>query len=286
MQEAVLGLTPDQTWKRALTSASRWRDWGRPRYLDDDAKALVDEDPESLDAIRHRDELEEAYERDLDPELIPRLIEAQREVNNARQRARYKQKNNMRQGFSRKNAIMEINGQQSGAILPEDDVSNPPLEPDDVPPEMARLAEALLSVPAEWTLEGEWQRRNAAVDTIVRYCDYEEGGPLRGRPKGKRTANDVDGKGNNNFGATEHEVKKLSNEGVELIETGKHRQKEEETWVCFQCSKKYTAKSSLLRHFRPAHLNDRRCNSCNDGWEHLEQIHWQRHIEAVHQLRT
>lgn len=95
MQEAVLGLTLDQTWKRALTSASRWRDWGRPRYLDDEAKALVDEDLELLDAIRHWDKLEEAYERDLDPELIPRLIEAQREVNNARQRARYKQKNNM-----------------------------------------------------------------------------------------------------------------------------------------------------------------------------------------------
>jgi hypothetical protein len=33
-------------------------------------------------------------------------------------------------------------------------------------------------------------------------------------------------------------------------------------------------------------LNDRRCNSCNEGWEHLEKKSWQRHIEAVHQLRT
>lgn len=93
---------------------------------------------------------------------------------------------------------------------------------------MARLAEALLSVPAEWTLEGEWQRRNTAADTIVGYCDYEEGGPFRGRSKGKRTANHVDRAGNNNSSAIEYEVKKFSNEGVEVIKTGDHRQKEEE----------------------------------------------------------
>ncbi|KAH8691891.1 putative C2H2 finger domain protein [Talaromyces proteolyticus] len=286
MQEAVLGLTPDETWKRALTSASRWKDWGRPRYLDDDAKALVDQDPELLDAIRHWNELEEAYERDLDPELIPALNEAQREVTNARQRARYKQKNDMRRGFSRKNAIIEINGQLSGSILPEDDISHPPLEADDVPPEMALLAEALLSVPVEWTLEGEWQRRNTASDVIVGYCDYEEGGPLRGRPKRKRSANHVDGTRNNHPGVTEPVFKASFNEEERLREQRKYKQKEEEVWTCFQCGKKYTKKSSLLRHFRPAHLNDRRCNSCNDGWEHLEQMHWQRHIDEVHHLRT
>jgi Protein of unknown function (DUF3435) len=45
MQEAILGLTPDQEWERALTSISRWRDKRRPRHLDDLEKAFVEREP-------------------------------------------------------------------------------------------------------------------------------------------------------------------------------------------------------------------------------------------------
>lgn len=38
-------------------------------------------------------------------------------------------------------------------------------------------------MPIIWTLEGEWKQHNAAVEAIVTYCDYVEGGPLWGWPK-------------------------------------------------------------------------------------------------------
>ncbi|KAH8696361.1 putative C2H2 finger domain protein [Talaromyces proteolyticus] len=286
MQEAVLGLTPDKEWQRALTSSSRFKDPERPRYLDADAKALVEQDPDLQTAIRERNKLEDEYEIYSNTDLLPMLQEAEREVTNARQRARYKQKKIMRQGYSRKRAIAEINEQLSGAIQPDDDDSSSIMDDgnDDLPPIQAKVIEAILAVPVEWTLEGEWQRRNRTVHTIIPYCDYEEGGPLRGRPKRKRPSNDVDEPAESRH-YEEQEVKETS-EGKH-IKNPKYKQKqEEEVWVCFQCGKEYAQKSSLLRHFRPAHLNDRQCNSCNDGWEHLEQMHWQRHIEAVHHLRT
>jgi Protein of unknown function (DUF3435) len=51
MQEAILGLTPDQEWERALTSISRWRDKRRP---DDLEKAFVERDPELRAAIHQQ----------------------------------------------------------------------------------------------------------------------------------------------------------------------------------------------------------------------------------------
>ena len=53
----------------------------------------------------------------------------------------------------------------------------------DMPPEQIRLIEALQAIPIEWNLEEEWQRRNTAVEAIIAYCNYAEGGPLQGRSR-------------------------------------------------------------------------------------------------------
>lgn len=289
MQEAVLGLMPDKEWERAVTSSNRFTDPERPRHLDAEAKALVEQDPELQTAIDERNKLEDEYAITQNRELLPLLQDAEREVYNARQRSRYKQKKIMRQVYSRKRAIADINGQLAGTIRPDDDDSSSAMDDDsnDRHPIPATAIQAILAVPVEWTLEGEWERRNKAVHAIIPFCDYEEGGPLRGRPKGKRLSKDVhESIKSGSYHYEEQEAKEDTNNDEKSVGKRKYKQQEEENWICFQCGKEYTQKSSLLRHFQPAHLNDRRCNSCNDGWEYLEQKSWQRHIEAVHQLRT
>jgi hypothetical protein len=56
--------------------------------------------------------------------------------------------------------------------------------------------------------------------------------------------------------------------------------------IFFQCRKGYSQHQGLLRHFWPAHLNDRQCNSCDDGMVFLHQMYWQNHVAAVHRLYT
>lgn len=79
-------------------------------------------------------------------------------------------------------------------------------------------------------------------------------------------------------------------EDIEHTLEKKHKIKQEpqqttqKPLVYFQYGKKYSQYQSLLRHFRPKHMNDRNCKSCTDGMEYLEQMHWQCHVAAVHKL--
>lgn len=282
MQEIIHGLEPDQEWERALTSIQRWRDRRLPRHLNDDEKARVEADPELQIAIREHQNLEEEYDRNPDPALIPRLEESRRKVTNTRQRLRYKRQKEVRQEFGPKQAAHDIAGQLSGSITPDDDLPED-LPMENMPPEQVRLVETLLAQPTEWTLEAEWQRRNAAVDAIVTYCGYEEGGPLRGRRK-QTVAVEEEGEEEEEDPAVQAGSEVESKGSLGLLTQDKNREPPKPT-VCFQCGKKYSQYQGLLRHFRPAHLNDRKCKRC-EGMEFLLQMHWQRHVADVHRLKT
>ncbi|OKL55298.1 hypothetical protein UA08_09463 [Talaromyces atroroseus] len=254
MQQAVLGLDPNEVIDRALTSIRRYADKRRPRYLDDTQKALVEDDPELQTAISNRDALLDQFQQTPDATLAHAVAEAERNIKNTRQRLRYRRKKEVRRAFSDEQAVKDANAQLSGTNLLEDEL-NEELD-DDTPPEQTMLIEGLMAVPVEWTFEGEWQRRNVGTEVIIMYCDYEEGGPLRGRPKGKRRLND--------------EVRLLSVETKQIEKTEddkpiieKKRKIEQEQpqtakkpLVCFQCGKKYrqTDRSELGIEFRDMFL--------------------------------
>jgi hypothetical protein len=284
MQEAVLGLKPDQVIGRALTSISRYADKRRPRYLDDTQKALVEDDPELQTAISNRDALLDKFQQTPNPTLGQDVAEAERNIKNTRQRLRYRRKKEVRQAFSVEQAVKDTNGQLAGTIRSEDDTLEESQSEDDTPPEQTMLVERLMAVPIEWTLEGEWQRRNVGTEVIIMYCDFEEGGPLRGRPKRKQSERDAEGLSTVEANQTEA----LGDDEQPLEKKRQLNQEPHQTakkpLICFQCGKKYSQYQSLLRHFRPIHMKDRRCKSCADGMEYLEQMHWQCHVAAVHQL--
>lgn len=283
MQEAVLRLTPDKVISRALTSISRYADKRRPRYLNDTQKALVEDDPELQTAISNRDALLDKFQQTPNPTLGQDVAEAEQNIKNTQQRLRYRRKKEVRQAFSDEQAVKDINAQRAGKILSEDDALEESETEDDTPPKQTMLMESLIAVPVEWTLEGEWKRRNVGTEVIIMYCDFEEGGPLRGRPKRKRSERDVEGL--STMEANQTEI--LEDDEQPLDKKCKNQepcQTLEKPLVCFQCGKKYSQYQSLLRHFRPKHMNDQRCKSCADGMEYLEHMHWKCHIAAVHQL--
>ncbi|KAK9550408.1 hypothetical protein V6Z79_008273 [Aspergillus fumigatus] len=183
MQEHMLGLPPDKEFERAVTSISRWIDKWRPRYLNDMEKASVERDPELQAAIQRREDLADEYEHSQDPTLIPLLRERQQDVTNTRRRLQYKRRKEVRQEFSRKQAVIDIERQLSGSAVHDEDDREFSQAEYEMPPAQIRLVEKLLVVPTSWSLEAEWQRRHEAVEAIKEYCDFLEGGPLRGRPK-------------------------------------------------------------------------------------------------------
>ena len=75
-------------------------------------------------------------------------------------------------------AISKRDAQHTGRIQSEDDAVEESESEDDTPPEQTMLVEGLMAVPVEWTLEGEWMRRNVGTEVIIMYCDFDEGGPL------------------------------------------------------------------------------------------------------------
>jgi hypothetical protein len=156
-----------------------------------------------------------------------------------------------------------------------------------MPPEQIRLIEALQAVPTEWTLEGEWRRRDAAVEAIIAVCDYAEGGPLRGRPKRSVSYNGDDDQSM----PPDSKIEQEEHPGLSIWEKKRqedrvHIRSAPKPLICFQCGKEYAQHQGLLRHFRPTHLKDRKCNFCDDDMEFLHQMHWQNHAATVHRLHT
>jgi uncharacterized protein DUF3435 len=87
--------------------------------------------------------------RNPDPALISLIEESRRNVTNSRQRLQYKRKNEVRQGLGRKQAVIDIEGQLTGSIVPTSEASQ---AKNGMPPEQIRLVKALQAVPTEWTL--------------------------------------------------------------------------------------------------------------------------------------
>ncbi|OXV06240.1 hypothetical protein Egran_05994 [Elaphomyces granulatus] len=249
----------DQEWGRAMTSISRWRDKRCPRHLDDMEKAFVERDPELHTAIQQHSDLVD----------------------------------------DQKQAVIDIERQLSGSIVPDEDTSEASQMVNDMPPEQIRLIEALQAIPTVWTLEGEWRRRNTAVEAIIAYCNYAEGGPLRSRPKRSISRDREGDKQLDSENTTERpsqgsgEPDLMQEKRSSLFvwekkrqEDRKHIQTSPKPVICFQCGKGYSQHQGFLRHFPPAHLNDRKCNFCDDDMEFLHQMHWQIHAETVHRLHT
>lgn len=85
--------------------------------------------------------------------------------------------------FSRKQAVIDIERQLTGGAVNDEPAWEVLRQDFAMPPEHILLVESFFTWPTSNSLEDEWARRNKAVMAGVQYCGFQEGGPLRGRPK-------------------------------------------------------------------------------------------------------
>lgn len=101
--------------------------------------------------------------------------EARRQLRKEKQRLKRELKQKIRHEWTAKQAVDDIERQLQGKGFAEDatvDASAPQ------PPAQKRLVE-VLTAPVETTLEGQYRRRDKAIDAITAYCTVEEGLAVR-----------------------------------------------------------------------------------------------------------
>ena len=281
----MCGLSPNEEFSRAVKRMSRWIDKRRPRYLNDDERASVEKDPELKSAIRRLVELEDRCNKSNDVALLAMLKEQERQVNNTRRRLQEKRRKEMRQNFSRKQAVIDIERQLTDGAINDEPAREVLRKEFAMPPEQILLVDTFFTWPTSDSLEDEWMRRSKAVAAGIQYCGFREGGPLRGRPP-KRSAPDDEAQ------AVLPPARKrkpeerpaVSSWESEFGATKEHIERARKPRACFQCFKRYSDYNSVKRHFKAFHLEDRKCHFCDLNV--LHEMHLRRHAEEVHRLCT
>lgn len=286
LQEVMCGLDPDLEFSRAVSRVSRWIDRRRPRYLTDADRALVEKDPQLQAAIRWQIELEMQCDGSDDPTLLVLLKDQERKVRNLRRSLQEKRRKDIRQDFSRKQAVLDIERQLTGGAVNDESAREVLRNDFAMPSQQILVVENFFTWPTSDSLEDEWARRNKAVVAGIQYCGFPEGGPLRGRPKRSASSKDEDRITHppSRKRKSEEQLSAPVREEQPAAPKGQPKKKPKPV-VCFQCNKKYSDHNGVKRHFKTSHLQDRKCNSCDDVEFH-HQMHLQRHAEGVHHLST
>jgi hypothetical protein len=98
-------------------------------------------------------------------------------------RLQERRRKEIRQDFSRKQAVIDIERQLTGSAINDEPARGVLRKELAMAPEQILLVESFFTWPTSDSWEDEWMRRNKAVAAAVQYCGFHEGGPLRGRRK-------------------------------------------------------------------------------------------------------
>ena len=285
LQEVMCGLNPDEEFSRAVTRMSRWVDRRRPRYLNDVDRALVEKDPELQSAIRWRADLETQCDDHSDDSALQVMLEDQEcKVSNLRRRLQDRRRKEARREFSRKQAVIDIERQLTGGAVSDEPAREVLRKEFTMPREQILLVETFFTWPTTDSLEDEWERCNKAVAAGIQYCGFQEGGPLRGRPKRSALSDDEDQVPSQKTRKRTPEKQPTASWEMEHDSTRKHILSAEKPLTCFQCLKKYSDYNGVKRHFKTSHLMDCKCKFCDLSV--LHEMHLRRHAQDVHRLKT
>ena len=153
----------------------------------------MEKDPELQSVIRWRTDLKtQCDDRSDDPALQDMLEDQERIVSNMRRRLQDRRRNEARREFRRKQAVIDIERQLTGGAVSDEPARKVLRKEFTMLPEQILLVEIFFTWPTTDSLEDEWERRNKAVAAGIQYCGFQEGGPLRGRPKRSAPSEDED----------------------------------------------------------------------------------------------
>jgi len=163
-----------------------------------------------------------------------------------------------------------------------------------MPPKQKRLVETVMTLPGT-TLEEEFRRRNAAINAVAAYCNFQEGGAAA-RPRGRLSA------GNASLSPTSSKETSPESRAAEAEKQALSTAMlvvftEKRPTICFLClgdaslafEKRvysFASPGDLTKHFKRKHLSNIKegdriaCKVCRMSLQH--KPHLQNHAESIH----
>ncbi|KAF7586733.1 hypothetical protein BBP40_008393 [Aspergillus hancockii] len=279
----ICGLDPDVELMRAVTRQNRWEDPRRPRYSTERQRAQ--------------------YDKTQQPGLLPRIERQKKKVTNTRKRLLRALRHQIRENFDEEQVFLDIEAQLSGTAVKEEE-EDEPFENAISPPQL-HLLQCLLSYSISNSLEDEWNRRDAAADAVIQYCDVLEEGPLRDRPRRETTTStalDEPMAQLQNTPQVQHSVSTCEVEpptvhGKPSRATKEYLENSELPEAYFQCFANETLPNKVrcrifhnagcvTRHIDAIHLKEEplKCNWCEATL--LHKMAFQRHAIDEHRVRS
>ncbi|KAF5535363.1 C2H2 finger domain-containing protein [Fusarium mexicanum] len=266
----------------------------RPTELTAEQSAAIDDDPEIQQLLQRRRYLRER--NSISPVTRKKLESITKSLQSLRVKLRRERKNEYRAGWSRKQAVVDIEKQLAGHAFDQAPTSS--LDESDPfaqeqHPAQKRLVEAL-TAPVPDTLEGEYRRRDNAVLAVMAYCAVQEPPSLQAR----KASNIKIGAAFEN--AEETQASEDIGTAIASVFT---KDREERSRRCFLCVgrattfqpsdpaierliKQFYSPGDLSEHFKRHHLfnlggqENLHCRLCNQILDH--KMHLQNHAETVH----
>ncbi|KAI9774180.1 MAG: hypothetical protein M1839_001882 [Geoglossum umbratile] len=215
----------------------------------------------------------------------PRYGSLSSDIVNLRQRLRAALLKKLRDQWDVENPMNEVELQLSGLKF-NDNPGTKVQVVDEMPLMQKRLVETVMTMPGT-TVEEEFRWRNAAIDAVAAYCDFQEGGAVampRGRPP-------TQAKGACPQLVAVDAEKQALNAAMLLVFT------EERPTICFvylgeaslpfeKRVYSFASPGDLTKHFKRKHLSNIRggdwigCKVCRMSLEH--KMHLQNHAARIH----
>jgi hypothetical protein len=276
-QAVVRGIQSQTALMRAACTMSRSIDHRRPRRLTQEQSASVNDDPSIRSLLKRREQLKRTLPN---ATKHPKYKALAAKINQERQRQRHALLHAVKERWEFEQPVPDVEQQLAGGGIKDD----PELIHDAMPPAQEELADSVLSQPGT-TVEGEFCRRNRAIDAVMLCCRLEEGGMNPTRIKRGKEKPSPPAKNRSEYNSEAREAAKVS------------VYKETRPKICFVClgnknlptdARTYSFHTSgdLSKHFNRKHLqhikkeDSVRCELCQVPLK--SKIHFQRHAQDIH----
>jgi hypothetical protein len=221
----------------------------------------------------------------------PGYLILSREIFNTRQGQRSALLKQIQGKWDLENLVNEVELQLSGLKFDQEVKTNLDLA-DDMPLIQTRLVETIMTLPGT-TLEEELRRRNAAIDAVAAYCNFQEGGAAaqpRRRLSTGRASPTPSKETIPQLRAAEAKKQALSAAMLSVFT-------EKRPTICFLClgeqslpfekrTKSFASPEDLTKHFKRKHLSNIKvgdrigCKVCRMPLQH--KPHLRNHAESIH----
>ncbi|KAH6955707.1 hypothetical protein BKA56DRAFT_638131 [Ilyonectria sp. MPI-CAGE-AT-0026] len=162
----------------------------RPTDLTPEQSAAVNDDPQIQALLRKREDLLQRAKGS--PAARKKLGDITKALQSLRAKLRRERKQKYRKGWSRQQAVVDIERQLAGKTFEEPPMPSSPSD-EAAHPAQKRLFEALTAPMAD-TIEAEYRRRNNAILVVMAYCPVQEGPSRRTGNTAKSKKSSVSGR--------------------------------------------------------------------------------------------